>query len=136
MAPYVNGVNNRNFHSMVWPPASISPIITQLMNILNGYVADCQEFWWVVNISSCFWKRSRKIRKKIVQEARFISYLWPTMGRGLTWLFWWKHWGTMSKQNFQDIYLYYKSHYNYIQRHLHQTHAETVDTLPSLKVTS
>ena len=43
-APEGTHFNNINFHSLVQPPGEMLPIITQFMGILNGDMADCQEF--------------------------------------------------------------------------------------------
>ena len=40
---------------------------TVMWNILK-------DFWWLENISSCFWKNSWRIREKLIQEAHHISY--------------------------------------------------------------
>ena len=47
LAPDGNRVNNGKLYSLVQPHQNIIPNITQLMDILNGDVANCQ-YWLVI----------------------------------------------------------------------------------------
>ena len=68
-------INNSKFHSLVRTPVNIPPIITELTGILNGDVADCQQILVVGKELLMFLKKLP------------ISYLWPTMGKSLTFFF-------------------------------------------------
>ena len=87
MAPEKNGVNNSKFHSMVTPLENITPIITQLIVISNGDVTECQELLVVGKELIVFLKDKSNEQEKLIKEALPISYLWPTMGKGLTYFF-------------------------------------------------